>query len=188
MYNPDRVGIVMEFISTNLRKAIVNDNRLKDIMNQINIGKQIASGMNFLHSLNPYILHRDLRSPNILLTENLECKIADFGISMNIGYEFSQDDMYYDLIPPECWKNQSKTEFDVSNFSKEGDIYFYGWVMSELYLGSQPQDYDLNKVKNLILKRKRKEIKEEEDLTSLISQCLNQVKNKNKIQFVYLPT
>ena len=56
MENPWRVGIVMEFISTTLRKSIENDNRLKDIMKQINIGKQIASGMNFLHSLNPYIL------------------------------------------------------------------------------------------------------------------------------------
>ncbi len=51
-----RVGIVMEFISTNLRKAIENDARLKEKPNQINIAKQIVSGMNFLHSLDPYIL------------------------------------------------------------------------------------------------------------------------------------
>src|SRR5579885_2858113 len=112
----------MEFISTNLRKAIVNDNRLKDIKNQINIGKQIASGMNFLHSLEPYVLHRDLRTPNILVTENLECKIADFGISLNVGYQTSQTSAYTSLIPPECLN-------DISKFSKEGDIYYFGWIM-----------------------------------------------------------
>ena len=46
----------MEFVSTNLRKCIENDIRMKDIRNQINIGKQISSGMNFLHSLNPHVL------------------------------------------------------------------------------------------------------------------------------------
>jgi len=54
--NPDRVGIVMKFISTTLRKSIENDSRLKDKKIQIDIGKQISSGMNFLHSLNPYVI------------------------------------------------------------------------------------------------------------------------------------
>ena len=46
----------MEFLSTDLRNAIKNDNRLKDMKIKINISKQISSGMNFLHSLNPFIL------------------------------------------------------------------------------------------------------------------------------------
>ena len=54
--NPDRVGIVMEFICSNLRNYIENDSRLREIDNQIKISKQISSGMNFLHSLNPFVL------------------------------------------------------------------------------------------------------------------------------------
>ena len=56
LYNPVRVGIIMEFVSTTLRKGIENDNRLKNIEIQLSIGKQISSGMNFLHSLKPYVL------------------------------------------------------------------------------------------------------------------------------------
>jgi len=53
--NPDRVGIVMKFISTTLRKSIENDSRLKE--KKIHrYRKTISSGMNFLHSLNPYML------------------------------------------------------------------------------------------------------------------------------------
>ena len=74
----------MEFVSNNLRNFIESDSRLRKIENQILISKQISSGMNFLHSLNPYILHRDLRTPNILINHNLDCKIADFGISNNL--------------------------------------------------------------------------------------------------------
>ena len=46
----------MEFICSNLRNYIENDSRLRDIDNQIRISKQISSGMNFLHSLNPFVL------------------------------------------------------------------------------------------------------------------------------------
>ena len=49
---------------------------------------QIAIGMNYLHTNNPPVLHRDLKSLNILLTNNIErdsdttdIKISDFGLS-----------------------------------------------------------------------------------------------------------
>lgn len=51
-----RVGIVMEYMPTNLRKAIKHDSRLDSLEIKLQISKKIASGMNFLHSLNPSIL------------------------------------------------------------------------------------------------------------------------------------
>ena len=82
--------------------------------------------------------HRDLRTPNILINENLECKIADFGISDNEAYqELSHEGIIYvSLQPPEC--RNKKT-----SFGKKGDIYFYGWVLEELYFGKKPnEDYN----------------------------------------------
>ncbi|EGD72081.1 TKL/DICTY4/DRK protein kinase [Salpingoeca rosetta] len=38
-----------------------------------------ASGMNFLHSLNPPRIHRDLKSPNLLVNESWVVKVTDFG-------------------------------------------------------------------------------------------------------------
>lgn len=54
--NAFRAGIVMEFVPSTLRSSIEKDERLKDIHTKFRIAKQIASGMNFLHSLNPFIL------------------------------------------------------------------------------------------------------------------------------------
>ena len=55
---------------------------------RIKILLEIAIGMNFLHTNNPPILHRDLKSLNILLTNKIETnydtsdiKISDFGLS-----------------------------------------------------------------------------------------------------------
>ena len=42
------------------------------------ISVDIAKGINFLHNIG--IIHRDLKSRNILMTDNMEVKITDFGI------------------------------------------------------------------------------------------------------------
>jgi serine/threonine protein kinase len=137
----------MEFVSNNLRNFIENDSRLRKIENQILISKQISSGMNFLHSLNPYILHRDLRTPNILINNNLDCKIADFGISNNLIYkEIQNNELYTSLIPPEC-----KRSFNKSEFTKKGDIYFFGWILFELFIGKKyDNEWDINYIINIL--------------------------------------
>lgn len=129
----------MEFVDMNLRDAIEKNPSLSDFRNQLLIAKQIASGMNFLHNLNPPILHRDLRSPNILINSKLECKIADFGISNNLGYQgMKHQELYNSLAPPEILSPFNNP------FSQKGDVYFYGWVLVELILRKKPDDdYDV---------------------------------------------
>ena len=54
----------------------------------------IAKGMHFMHSLNPPLMHRDLKSLNLLLSEKItgpkdlvNVKITDFGLSRSMGSE-----------------------------------------------------------------------------------------------------
>ncbi|KAM1146103.1 hypothetical protein ACFX13_038769 [Malus domestica] len=41
----------------------------------------VARGMNYLHHRNPPIVHRDLKSSNLLVDKNWTVKVGDFGLS-----------------------------------------------------------------------------------------------------------
>jgi serine/threonine protein kinase len=45
------------------------------------IQQDAAAGMAYMHGSNPVILHRDLKSDNLLVTSDWQVKVADFGLS-----------------------------------------------------------------------------------------------------------
>ncbi|KAI9996674.1 hypothetical protein PInf_014416 [Phytophthora infestans] len=50
---------------------------------KVTIALHVAHALTYLHSLETPVLHRDLKSKNVLLTSSLEAKLTDFGISEN---------------------------------------------------------------------------------------------------------
>ncbi|XP_060079811.1 uncharacterized protein LOC132559208 isoform X2 [Ylistrum balloti] len=88
----------------------------------------IASGMEYLHSHDPQILHLDLKGDNILLNGQIRAKIADFGLSewrtitmtVTRGTEASSGRRCtVSHVPPEVWSNvnlPSSTHFDIYGF------------------------------------------------------------------------
>ncbi|KAI4385829.1 hypothetical protein MLD38_003822 [Melastoma candidum] len=110
---------------------------LLDWNTRLRIARGAARGLAYLHqSCEPHILHRDIKSSNILLDENFEAHLADFGLARLIcAYETHvSTDLVGTLgyIPPEYGQASVATY--------KGDIYSFGVVLLELVTGKRPMD------------------------------------------------
>ncbi len=78
------------FVQSRARKFIEQQNFVENLFRfrpaldhaaYFQLTRDIALGMNYLHLHKPSVLHLDLKSMNVLLTQELRAKIADFGFS-----------------------------------------------------------------------------------------------------------
>ncbi|KAD4982861.1 hypothetical protein R6Q59_002506 [Mikania micrantha] len=104
---------------------------------RLRIGQGAIKGLAYLHqSCDPHILHRDIKSSNILLDENFEARLADFGLARLIPTYDTHvtTDLVGTLgyIPPEYGQ--------ASVASYKGDVYSFGVVLLELLTGKRPMD------------------------------------------------
>ncbi|KAK8657159.1 hypothetical protein V6N13_035414 [Hibiscus sabdariffa] len=93
-----RMLLVYELMPNgNLQDALLH-RKCPELMNwkqRFSIAVDIAKGLDYLHGLNPPIIHGDIKPSNILLDQNFSAKIADFGLarlkSEEIRVEIAED-------------------------------------------------------------------------------------------------
>ncbi|MED6205130.1 hypothetical protein PIB30_015033 [Stylosanthes scabra] len=97
-----------------------------------------ARGLAFLHhSCIPHIIHRDMKSSNILLDENFEARVSDFGMArlvnaLDTHLSVSTLAGTPGYVPPEYYQSFRCTT--------KGDVYSYGVILLELLSGKRPID------------------------------------------------
>ncbi|XP_078438570.1 protein kinase superfamily protein isoform X1 [Wolffia australiana] len=102
---------------------------------RINIALDISRGIQYLHEGTvPPVIHRDLKSANILLDSSLTAKVADFGLSkqgMALSRKASGLKGTYGYIDP---------DYVLTNvITTKSDIYSFGIIIFELLTAINPQ-------------------------------------------------
>jgi len=103
----------------------------------LNLSQDIAKGLEYLHSLKPPIIHRDLKSPNIIMTSagrSPSCKIIDFGT----GVEVRGPVLGRPVANP-IW--QAPEILQKLPYDQSVDTYAYAVVLWEIVARSKPYDH-----------------------------------------------
>ncbi len=124
----------MEYVRGNTLKSYLSQTRSIPFNLVLKFLIQIAEGLSAIH--NAGIVHRDLKPSNIILNENLDCKIADFGIAnLLTGDKNIVDGKIYGSLgytAPEILKGEAPHFLS--------DIYSLGVIAYELCTGVCPFD------------------------------------------------
>ncbi|CAL4914937.1 unnamed protein product [Urochloa decumbens] len=131
--------LVTEYIENgSLANILFKDNILLEWKQRFNIALGVAKGLAYLHhECLEWVIHCDVKPENILLDQNLEPKIADFGLAKLLKRGGSNQNVSrvrgtVGYMAPE-WISSL-------HITAKVDVYSYGVVLLELVLGRQVLD------------------------------------------------
>ncbi|KAI7741589.1 hypothetical protein M8C21_019866 [Ambrosia artemisiifolia] len=125
---PPNLSILTEFLPRgSLFKLLHRSNVQLDERRRMRMALDVAKGMNYLHASNPIIVHRDLKTPNLLVDKNWVVKVCDFGMSRMKHHTFLSSKSTAgtpEWMAPEVLRNEPSNE--------KCDVYSFGVILWEL--------------------------------------------------------
>ncbi|XP_022997845.1 LRR receptor-like serine/threonine-protein kinase IOS1 [Cucurbita maxima] len=131
-----RMGLVYEYMGKGNLGSVLSGGRGKVLRweERLKIALDSAQGLEYLHDgCRPPIIHRDIKTSNILLNEYLQAKLADFGLSRAFPNEGGATHVTTRVVgtpgylDPEYYSSYKLTE--------KSDVYSFGIVILELITG-----------------------------------------------------
>jgi serine/threonine protein kinase len=123
---PPNLCFVMELCENSLYHSLHVDRVVYSESECARISLDIASAMEYLHAQRPVIIHRDLKTLNVLIAFNGAAKICDFGLVKNPNTQAGTPA----YMAPELFQNKS--------YNKSVDSFAFGVLMWELFTGDIP--------------------------------------------------
>ncbi|KAL9428013.1 hypothetical protein AB3S75_030072 [Citrus x aurantiifolia] len=133
---PPNLSIVTEYLSRGSLYRLLHKPGVREMLDErrrLNMAYDVAKGMNYLHRRNPPIVHRDLKSPNLLVDKKYTVKVCDFGLSRLKANTFLSSKSAAgtpEWMAPEVLRDEPSNE--------KSDIYSFGVILWELATLQQP--------------------------------------------------
>jgi len=129
----DELFIVMEYIEgQELREMVANLAKVENLRKVLDYATQIASGLQAAHQKG--IVHRDIKSSNIMVTESGQTKIMDFGLAkIRGGPQFTKVGT---TLGTAAYMSPEQTRGE--KVDQRTDIWAFGAVIYEMITGQQP--------------------------------------------------
>ncbi|KAK9748390.1 hypothetical protein RND81_02G053800 [Saponaria officinalis] len=105
---------------------------------RMNILVGTAKGLTYLHEgLEPKVVHRDIKSSNILLDKHWNSKVSDFGLAKLLGSELS----YVTTRVMGTFGYVAPEYANTGMLNERSDVYSFGILLMEIISGRNPVDY-----------------------------------------------
>eukprot|EP00457_Paulinella_chromatophora_P003033 gb/GEZN01003038.1/.p1 GENE.gb/GEZN01003038.1/~~gb/GEZN01003038.1/.p1 ORF type:complete len:618 (+),score=102.51 gb/GEZN01003038.1/:121-1974(+) len=131
--------IITEYLSGGSLEDLLEKNldaRKKMSLRQIiTFALQICKGLNWLHHRG--IIHRDLKTANVIMDANNICKIADFGLAHAKKSDPSKTG-FYGMAGTPCY--MAPEVLKKQKYGVKADVFSLGIILSELLIGDYPFD------------------------------------------------
>lgn len=148
-----KILLIMEFMSRGSLTSVIKSEQKISLRRKLEMACHIASGMRKLHAR--HMIHRDIRSDNILVNENYVAKIGDMGIARVMeGNNHLTVIGCTPFMPP---------EFYTGKYDQSLDVFTFGLTLNYLFTEKEHQ--------HIIIKVKL--VEESPIFSELIARCIH---------------
>ncbi|OIT38847.1 PREDICTED: serine/threonine-protein kinase-like protein At3g51990 [Nicotiana attenuata] len=130
--------IVVEFMPHgSLYELLHSSSKPPNWARRVRFALQIAKGVHFLHCSNPPVIHRDIKSSNILIDGNFSARLGDFGLSLRGHVE----DVIVKSTPPAGTLGYLDPAYLApGDLSTKSDVFSFGILVLEIISGRNAID------------------------------------------------
>lgn len=130
--DPPHIFLVTEYCPQGTLFSILHQSKVQlDTNRKISIASDVARALAYLHGFRPAIIHRDVKSLNVLVDRNFNCKLSDFGLAISSYETTSQKCGTYQYMAPELFSGNV-------HYNEKVDVYAYGIFLWELFARELP--------------------------------------------------
>jgi len=133
-YEPGNMMIITELMSKGDVASIIHSEDSPSLLRKLQMAKDTALGMNWLHCSDPPIIHRDLKPSNLLVDSSWNVKVCDFGLSAVKRTEKLSDNGVAPGTP--LW--MAPEVLQGKELDEKSDIYSFGIVLWEMLTEQEP--------------------------------------------------